>query len=171
MNTTDPYTALRQDLTGQPPIGEPLFPPGHPDAPPQVPPAPAGAVWTMLPNGERVLAYLPPGYEKTTDAPPPGAAAGPAGRDKWPLRMLTGGASTAMVLGVVGHYGPGLNQAGHAAEMAGIGVAATAAGLGALVALVKGSMGSKQPISVNVNVSNTNSSTSTSRSRSNHRNH
>lgn len=156
MTATDPYTALRPDLTGRPPLDDgPLFPPGHPDAPPTVQPTPPGMVWTLLPDGSRALAYLPPGYEKTEQAAAP---TGPAGeRDKWPLRMLTGGASTAMVLGVVGHYGPGLSQAGHAAEMAGIGVAASAAGLGALIALVKGGTArqSGARVDVRVQVNNT----------------
>lgn len=168
MTASDPYTALRPDLTGQPPT-EPMFPPGHPDAPPRLEPAPPGMVWTMLPNGTQALAYLPPGYEKPHEDTM-ATTTRPAERDKWPLRMLTGGASTAMVLGVVGHYGPGLNQAGHAAEMAGLGVAATAAGVGLLVSLVKGGMGNKQPVNISVSVSNTSTSTSTSRSRSNHRN-
>lgn len=162
--TASPYTHFASALTGQPPIDldEPLFPPGHPDAPPAVQPAPPGMVWTMLPNGDRALAYLPPGYEQTANTPPPE----PAGRDRWPLRMVTGGASTAMVLGVVGHYGPGLSQAGHAAEMAGLGVAATSAGVGLLFAMVKAGIGSKQPINVSVSVTNNNTASARSRSRS-----
>ncbi|MEJ8654764.1 hypothetical protein WKI65_43700 [Streptomyces sp. MS1.AVA.3] len=138
------------------------FPPGHPDAPPApVPQAPPGMVWALAPSGQRVLAYLPQPAEHTTPEP-----TGPARKDPWPMRMLAGGGSTAAVLGVVGHYGPGLNEAGHAAQMAGIGVAATAAGVGALVLLVKGGLSRQAASSVNVSVNVTNSSSSTSSSRS-----
>jgi hypothetical protein len=145
-----------------PPPGWPTIDDYDPDAPPQVQKAPPGMVWALAPNGDRVLAYLPPEVE--TDRPPPAAHE----RDPWPTRMLAGGASTAAVLGVIGHYGPGLSQAGHAAEMAGIGVAATCAGLGALVMLVKGG-GSKsgQNVHVSVNVNATGGSArASSRSRS-----
>ncbi|MFF4337649.1 hypothetical protein [[Kitasatospora] papulosa] len=138
------------------------FPPGHPDAPPApVSQAPAGMVWALAPDGQRVLAYLPQPETHTTPEP-----TGPARKDPWPMRMLTGGASTAGVLGVVGHYGPGLNEAGHAAQMAGIGVAATAAGVGALVLMVKGSLSRQSGTNVNVSVNVTNSSNSTSSSSS-----
>ncbi|PZT71539.1 hypothetical protein [Streptomyces sp. AC1-42T] len=139
------------------------FPPGHPDAPPApVPPPPPGMVWALAPNGQRVLAYLPQPDTHATPEP-----SEPARKDPWPMRMLAGGGSSAAVLGVVGHYGPGLNAAGHAAQMAGIGVAATAAGVGALVLIVKGGLArqSGTNVSVNVNVTNSSSSTSTSRSR------
>lgn len=140
----------------------PSFPPGHPDAPPApVPQAPAGMVWALAPNGQRVLAYLPQPDTHTEPEP-----AGPPRKDPWPMRMLTGGVSTAGVLGVVGHYGPGLNEAGHAAQMAGIGVAATAAGVGALVLMVKGGLSRQSGTNVNVSVNVTNSSSSTSSSRS-----
>lgn len=165
MTTTDPYTSLRSDLTGQPPLDEPVFPPGHPDAPPVVQAAPPGMVWTLLPDGSRALAYLPPGYEKTADGPPQA----PKGWDKWPARMLAGGAGTSMVLGVIGHYGPGLSQAGHGAEMAGIGLGIATAGVGALLTVFKGMAGSKKaPVEVTLNVTNnvTSNSRSTSRSRS-----
>lgn len=128
---------------------------------------------------ERVV-YLPgPGgtsvpvlaehYQAVTTASvapePHDAPAAAAERDKWPLRMLTGGASTAMVLGVLGHYGPQLSQAGHGAEMAGIGIAATAGGVGLLVSLVKAGTSRKNP-AVTVNVTNHVNSSSTSRSAS-----
>jgi hypothetical protein len=147
--------------THQPPPGWPTIDDYDPDAPPRVEKAPPGMVWALAPNGDRVLAYLPPEAEQST----PQIAAEP---DPWPKRMLAGGASTAAVLGVVGHYGPGLSQAGHAAEMAGIGVAATCAGVGALVLLVKGGMSSKgsQSVNVHVNVSATGGSArASSRSR------
>ncbi|MFF3730958.1 hypothetical protein ACFYXM_11695 [Streptomyces sp. NPDC002476] len=138
------------------------FPPGHPDAPPTpVRQAPPGMVWALAPDGQRVLAYLPQPAEHTEPEP-----IGPARKDPWPLRMLAGGGATAAVLGAAGHYGPGLNQAGHAAQMAGIGVAATAAGVGALVLIVKGGLSRQSGTNVNVSVNVTNSSSSTSSSRS-----
>ncbi|MDJ0465025.1 hypothetical protein [Streptomyces sp. H27-C3] len=138
------------------------FPPGHPDAPPApVNAAPAGMVWALAPNGQRVLAYLPQPAEHTEAAP-----VGPAHKDPWPMRMLAGGGSTATILGVAGHYGPGLSDAGHAAQMAGIGVAATAAGVGALFLMVKGGLSRKSGTNVNVSVNVTNSSSSSSSSRS-----
>lgn len=140
MNTTDPYAALREPLTGSP------FPDGHPDAPPQREPVPPGMAWTLGSDGEARLAYLPPGYEKTRDAPPPA----PTERDKWPLRMATGGAATATVLGVVGHYGQGIDQAGHGVGMALLGVAAATAGVGFAVSLLKGGA-KRSPVSVTVN--------------------
>lgn len=168
MTTTDPYAGLREPLTGRPPVDDAAFPPGHPDAPPRREAAPPGMAWMMLPNGETQLGYLPPGYEKTPDSPAQPAA--PAERDKWPLRMVTGGGSTAMVLGVVGHYGHGINQAGHGAMMAGIAVAATAGGVGLLVSIVKGGLGSKQAkVEVTLNLTNNVSSSSRSNSRSNNR--
>lgn len=121
-----------------------------PDAPPRVEKPPPGMVWALAPNGDRVLAYLPPIEEP---APLPERT---GVRDKWPARMLAGGASTSAVLGVIGHYGPGLSQAGHAAQMTGMGVGAAAAGLGALVLLIKGSLGGGsrgQNVNVSVNVS------------------
>ncbi|MDJ0342260.1 hypothetical protein QMK19_03540 [Streptomyces sp. H10-C2] len=160
MPAIDPYATLRAPLTGQPPLEAAAFPSGHPDAPPQREPAPPGMAWTLLPNGETRLGYLPPGYEKVTDEP----VTVSAGRDKWPGRLLSGGASTALVLGVIGHYGPALNQAGHGAEMAGIGVAATAAGIGLVVSLVKGATGSARQGRVDVTLNLTNTVTSTSKS-------
>lgn len=151
-----------------PPPGWPTepdyFPAGHPDAPPRaVQNPPPGMAWGLHPGtGERVLVYLPP--------PEPDQTPQPSGeRDKWPTRLICGGASTSAVLGVIGHYGPGLSQAGHAAEMAGIGVAATCAGVGALVLLVKGGMSSKsgQNVHVHVNVTATGGNArASSRSRS-----
>ena len=174
MTTTDPYADLRADLSGQPPVATAVFPPGHPDAPPTLDPAPPGMVWTMLPNGARALAYLPPGYEQTTTPTSPAApaVAGPAQPDVWPKRMMTAGGSVSMVLGAIALAGPHLTQAGHAAEMTGLGVGATCLGVGGLFALVKGSLGSKHaPVNVSVNVTNTSNSRSTSSSRSSHRNH
>lgn len=162
----DPYAALRTDLTGQPPLAETPFPPGHPDGPPSLAPAPPGMVWTMLPNGTQHLVYLPPGYEKTPDTTP---AAAPAERDKWPARMLSGGGATAAVIGVVGHYGQGLNQAGHGFEAFGIGLAVAVGVTGGAVMLIKGSLGSKRgaQVDVHLTVNNTvHGGNATSRSRS-----
>jgi hypothetical protein len=165
VTTTDPYAGLREPLTGQPPLDDTAFPPGHPDAPPRREAAPPGMVWMLMPDGEARLGYLPPGYEKASDAPAQPVT--PAERDKWPLRLVSGGGSTAMVLGVVGHYGHGINQAGHGAMMAGIAVAATAGGVGLLVSVVKGSLGSKRaPVEVTLNLTNNVSSNSRSNSRS-----
>lgn len=166
MTTTDPYADLRDHLTGRPPLDTTAFPPGHPDAPPRREAAPPGMAWMLMPDGETRLAYLPPGYEKTPDAPDQPVA---AERDKWPLRMVTGGGSTAMVLGVVGHYGHGINQAGHGAMMAGIAVAATAGGVGLLVSLVKGGLSKQAKVEVTLNLTNTVSASSRSSSRSNNR--
>ncbi|WP_329131583.1 hypothetical protein OG552_10585 [Streptomyces sp. NBC_01476] len=165
MPATDPYTALRPDLTGRPPVDTPAFPPGHPDAPPQVAPAPPGAVWTMLPNGDRALAYLPPGYEKTTEPTP----AAPAERDKWPLRMATGGGATAAVIGVIGHYGHGINQAGHGIGMAFLGIAAATATVGIAVSAIKGSTTKRNPVNVTVNNNISPSFSANSRSTSSNR--
>jgi hypothetical protein len=127
--------------------------------------APAPDAFMDTPNGPVGLYTHPPQRhaDSEPERPPP-----PAQRDPWPTRMLAGGASTAAVLGVIGHYGPGLSQAGHAAEMAGIGVAATCAGLGALVMLVKGGgskSGQNVHVSVNVHATGGNARAS-SRSRS-----
>lgn len=180
MTTTDPYAFLRQPLTGMPPvpgldqmgatIHEPTAAQRLATGQPQ-PQAPERVIYLPGPNGSMVP-VLAEHYEAATtpQAPlPEQAAPGAPERDKWPKRMLTGGASTAMVLGVLGHYGPGLSQAGHAAEMAGLGVAATAAGVGALVAFVKSSLSAKQPINLSVSVTNSNTSRSESHSRSNNR--
>lgn len=117
-----------------------------PDAPPRVEQAPPGMVWALAPSGERVLAYLPP----EPDQPPVPAV--PEQRDKWPPRLLAGGASTSAVLAVTGHYATQLNQAGHAVQMAGIGVGVACASVGALVMLVKSGTGRKTGQSVNVSV-------------------
>lgn len=163
MTTTDPYALLREPLTGRPPL-DPA------DAPPTITEAPPGMVWTLLPDGTRALAYLPPGYEKTptTDQQPTSAApAAAVGPDRWPLRMVAGGASTAAVLGVVGHYGPGLSQAGQAAEHAGLGLGLAGVGAGLLVALIKGALSSGKPsTSVHVNITNTPTANATATSRS-----
>jgi hypothetical protein len=167
VTTTDPYAGLREPLTGQPPLNDATFPPGHPDAAPRREAAPPGMVWMLMPDGQARLGYLPPGYEKAAGDPASSAA---AERDKWPGRMLAGGAGTSMVLGVIGHYGPGLSQAGHGAEMAGIGLGIATAGIGALFTIVKGSVGSKRaPVEVTLNLTNNVSSSSRSHSRSNNR--
>ncbi|MFH8295007.1 hypothetical protein [Streptomyces sp. NPDC018059] len=159
-NPTDNIsTALPKDW----PTVDAAFPPGHPDAPPTpVAQAPAGMVWALAPNGQRVLAYLPQPAEHT--APDP---VGPAHKDRWPARLLAGGGASSAVLGVIGHYGPGLNEAGQAAQSAGIGVAASAAGVGLLVLMFKGGLSRQSGTNVNVsvNVSSSSSSSSSSRSR------
>lgn len=90
-------------------------------------------------------------------------------RDVWPARLLSGGGATAAVIGAIAFAGPHLAEAGHAVEMAGIGVAATAAGLGLITVLVKSGMSRKQAaqpnVNVNVTVTNTSSSTSTATGR------
>ena len=140
-----------------------LFPPGHPDAPPAVvEAAPPGMAWGLSPKtGERVLAYMP---QPEPQQQPPQAAP-----DLWPKRMACGGGAVAAVIAALGLAGPGLNQAGHAVEMAGVGVGVAAAGTGALVLLVKGSMGRKAGSNVNVHVNVTatgGSATSSAKSRS-----
>jgi hypothetical protein len=140
--------------TPGPPPGWPTLDTYDPDAPPAPKPVlPPGMVWALTSDGSVVPGYaMQPEPDKQAAHVP--AVAEP---DKWPKRMLAGGAATSTVLGVVGHYGPGLTQAGHAAEMAGIGVAAAAAGVGALVMLVKGSLGRQagQHVNVHVNVTAT----------------
>lgn len=133
------------------PASDAMFPPGHPDAPPRIEQAPPGMVWALAPNGERVLAYLPPETEQTA------APAVPEQRDNWPPRLLAGGAATSAVLAVTGHYATELNQAGHAVQMAGIGVGVACASVGALVMLVKNGTGRKagQGVNVSVNVTAT----------------
>lgn len=123
-----------------------LFPPGHPDAPPATVAAPPpGMAWGLSPKtGERVLAYMP--QPEPQQQPPPPAP------DVWPKRMACGGGAVAAVIAALGLAGPGLNQAGHAVEMAGVGVGIAAAGTGALVLLVKGSMSRKASSNVNVHV-------------------
>lgn len=141
----------------------PLFPPGHPDAPPTpVDKPPPGMAWGIAPSGERVLAYLPPAVEQPAQTVAPQ-------RDVWPLRMVAGGGSIAAVLAAIGYAGPGLTQAGHAAEMAGIGVGVAAASVGGMVMLVKGSLGRQTGQNVHVNVNVTNSSSARSSSRSGRR--
>jgi hypothetical protein len=176
--STDPYAFLRQPLTGMPPIpgldqmGATIHEPSAAQRLAPRPAPPERVVYVPGPGGSMVP-VLAEHYEATqaVAGSQPDPATAPAPRhDKWPLRMVTGGASTAMVLGVVGHYGPGISQAGHGAEMAGIAVAATAAGVGILVSCVKGALGSKQPINVSVSVTNTNTSRSASSSRSRHTN-
>jgi hypothetical protein len=64
----------------------------------------------------------------------------------------------------------GCPQAGHGAEMAGIGLGIATAGIGALFTIVKGSVGSKRaPVEVTLNLTNNVSSSSRSHSRSNNR--
>lgn len=126
------------------------FPPGHPDAAPRpVAAAPPGMVWALAPSGERVLAYLPPPDPEPERAADPVAPPRP---DKWPPRLLAGGAATSAVLAVTGHYAAELNAAGHAVQMAGIGVGVACASVGALVMLVKGGAGRQAGQSVNVSV-------------------
>lgn len=143
------------------PTDTPLFPPGHPDAPPlAVAPLPPGMAWGIAADGSRIPAYLPSETERPQETGPPPR------RDVWPLRLATGGGSIAAILAALGYAGPGLTQAGHAAEMAGAGVGFTCAGIGGLVLLVKGSLGRQAGQRVEVNVNVTNSVTASARSRS-----
>lgn len=165
MTTTDPYAALREPLTGMPPVdpfGPTLHEPAAVDRIPNV--EPERVVYVPGPGG-RMVPVLADHYQPPA---PAGVAEPPlaAERDKWPLRMVTGGGSTAMVLGVVGHYGHGINQAGHGAMMAGIAVAATAGGVGLLVGIVKGGLSKQAKVEVTLNLTNNVSSSSRSNSRS-----
>jgi hypothetical protein len=121
-------------------------------------------VWCISPAGERVL-----GYETPPERAPETAAPVVAQHDVWPLRLISGGGATAAVIGAIAMAGPHLAEAGHAVEMAGIGVAAGAAGIGLVTVMVKAGMSRKpsaQPnVHVNVNVTNTSSSTSTATGR------
>lgn len=141
----------------------PLFPPGHPDAPPApVQQLPPGMAWGIAADGSRIPVYLPPEPDRPLEHAPPQ-------RDVWPARMATGGGSIAAILAVLGWAGPGLTQAGHAAEMAGIGVGGTCAGVGMLVLLLRGSLSSRSGQNVHVNVNVTahgGSARASSRSRS-----
>jgi hypothetical protein len=85
-------------------------------------------------------------------APPPVVVQAPA-RDPWPARMLTGGAAIAGVAAAVGHFAAELGQAAHAAEIAGIGVGAAAAGIWLL-------KGTAPKVTVNISNSVTGSSSS-----------
>jgi hypothetical protein len=140
------------------------FPPGHPDAPPApVAALPTGMAWGIAADGSRIPVYLPPEPDGPRENAPPQQ------RDVWPLRMATGGGSIAAVLAAVGYAGPHLTEAGHAAEMAGVGVAATCAGIGGLVLLLGGSFGRKSEQNVNVHVNISNSVSASARSRSGRR--
>lgn len=74
----------------------------------------------------------------------------PPSRDPWPARIATTGGSLAAVLAAVGYAGPGLLQAGHAVEMAGIGVGAATAGVVLLLKSTGGRAGQGVNVSVNV---------------------
>lgn len=74
----------------------------------------------------------------------------PPQRDPWPARIATTGGSLAAVLAAVGYAGPGLLQAGHAVEMAGIGVGAATAGVVLLLKSTGGRAGQGVNVSVNV---------------------
>lgn len=138
----------------------PIFPPGHPDAPPTpVEKPPPGMAWGITASGERALTYI------EQPEPPPA----PVQPDVWPKRLAAGGGSLAAILAAVGWAGPGMMQAGHAVEMAGIGVGVAAASVGGMVMLVKGSLGRQAGQNVHVNVNVTNSSSSRSSSRSGRR--
>lgn len=145
-----------------PDIDAPIFPPGHPDAPPTpVEKPPPGMAWGITATGERALTYI------ELPTPPPA----PAQPDVWPKRLAAGGGSLAAILAAVGWAGPGMMQAGHAVEMAGVGVGVAAASVGGMVLLVKGSIGRQpgQNVHVNVNVTNTSTSSARSSSRSGRR--
>lgn len=130
------------------PEGWPQEPPYDPDAPPvQRATLPPGMVWGMTAAGELVPTYV----QQPAAAEQPHAQ--PAKPDRWPARLLAGGASTSAVLWVVGEHGEGLERAGHAVQQAGVGVALVVAGVGGLIWLVKGAAGRAGGQQVNVNVS------------------
>ncbi|MCU1617396.1 MAG: hypothetical protein JWO98_4936 [Frankiales bacterium] len=135
-----------------PPPGWPTEAEYNPDAAPAPKPVlPPGMVWAMAGDGSVIPAYaMQPEPDKTPAHSPPQ-------KDVWPPRLLAGGISTGVVIGAIGYAGPGLGQAGHAVEMAGIGVGIACASVGALVMLVKGGMGRQagQHVNVSVNVTNT----------------
>jgi hypothetical protein len=170
VTATDPYAALRTDLTGIPPLdamGAHFHEPAAADRIPNT--APERVVYVPGPGGTMVP-VLADHYPQTPAAPSPApyetAPADPQ-RDVWPKRMMAAGGSAAAVIGSIALAGPRLSEAGHAAEMGGIGIACAAAGAGILVSLVKGSMGSRQArVDVSVTVAPTINATSTSRSRS-----
>jgi len=114
-------------------------------------------------------------YEATRTPTQPGPAEQPnttPTRDVWPLRMATAGASASAVIGTIALAGPHLAEAGHAAEMGGLGIGIAALGTGILVSLLKGAVGSRQsPVNVSVNVTNSPHLSATASSRSHHRSH
>lgn len=154
MTTTDPYAALREPLTGV--FHEPAAADRVPNTEPErvvYVPGPGGSMVPVLAD------HYQPAPVQNAEPPPM------MERDKWPLRMATAGGATAAVLGVVGHYGHGINEAGHGAMMAGIAVAAVPAGVGLLVGMVKGLGSKKQPINLSVSVTNNNTASARARSR------
>lgn len=122
-------------------------------------PEPGTGYVTDAKTGRVFLAHLPPPPEPVIQfvpqpAAPPVVVQAPA-RDPWPARMLAGGAAVAGVAAAVGHFAAELGQAAHAAEIAGIGVGAAAAGIWLL-------KGTAPKVSVTINNSNTGSSSSSS---------
>jgi hypothetical protein len=181
VTATDPYAHLRADLTGIPPlealgaaIHEPAADRRHleqPHAPRPVVYVPDPAMpGTMMPvDADQYRAAQAAAAAATTDtAPAPGAA---PQHDVWPLRMAAGGGAAAVVIGTIAMAGPHLAEAGHAAEMAGIGIAGASLGVGILVTLIKGAMNTKPPVNVNVHVTNNSRVSATASSRSHNRSH
>lgn len=144
------------------------------DAPYEIPAGAEPSYVVIAKTGRAELAFLPPPPPPVIQyVPAPASTAqqtAPASqpRDPWPARIGVGLGGTAAVLAVAGHYAHGLGEAGHAVEMAGLGVGAVAAAGALAVAMLKGSLGTK--VNVTVNNSNTgSSSTSTSSSSSSSR--
>lgn len=179
MTTADPYAHLRADLTGLPPLeamGASIHEPAADRRPYEQPyenaqrvvyvpdPTIPGAMTPV--NADQYRAAQAAAAAVADTAPTPAAPA----HDPWPLRMAAGGGATAVVIGTIAAAGPHLAEAGRAAEMAGIGIAGAALGVGVLVSLVKGAMGSnKQPVNVHVNLTNNTNATSHASSRSHNR--
>lgn len=154
MTTTDPFAALREPLTGvfhEPPAAD-RIPNTEPERVVYVP-GPGGSMVPVLAD------HYQPAPVQNAEPPPQ------AERDKWPMRLAAGGAATTGVIVAVGHYGHGINEAGHGFAMAGIAVAAIPAGVGLLVGVFKGLGSKKQPINLSVSVTNNNSASARSRSR------
>jgi len=133
-------------------------------------PEPGTGYVTDAKTGRVFLAHLPPPPEPIIQYVPqpmpelPKAPAPVQARDPWTARIGMGMGGTAAVLAVAGHYAHGLGEAGHAAEMAGLGVGAVTAAGALAIAMLKGSLGTK--VNVTVNNSNTGSSSSSSASSS-----
>jgi hypothetical protein len=180
VTTTDPYAHLRADLTGMPPLeamGAAIHEPAADRRPYEQPYAPPQRVvyvpdphvpGTMMPvNADQYrAAQAAAAAAAETGTPNPGPA---PQHDVWPLRMAVGGGATSVVIGTIALAGPHLAEAGHAAEMTGIGIAGASLGIGILVMLFKGATGPKQPVNVNVSVTTNSRVTANASSRSHHR--
>lgn len=179
MTATDPYAELRADLSGMPPVpgldqmGATIHEPTAAQRLREHPQQPEAVVYVPGPGGAMVP-VLAQHYQPPTTTPPQPDQHTPVNTapDVWPKRLMAAGGSVAAVIGSIAMAGPHLTEAGHAVQMGGIGVAATAGGVGLLFALVKGSLGSSKqaPVNLAVHVTNTSTSRSASSSRSNHRN-